>query len=118
MIPIRLSRDAANYIRRETEYLRLRNPSAAKAFLLAIQNAKRVLQSFPESGNHMHGLQVVGYRTLVAGDYLLDYSYDGSHIDIASVRHGRTRTKTPDAEIDDTTDEDVGDDSPDSAPKR
>lgn len=72
MIRIRLSKDAASYIREETEYLRQRNPMAAGSFAVAIKNAKRMLQSFPESGSRIHGLQMAGNRTLVAGDYLLD----------------------------------------------
>lgn len=47
MIPIRLSLGAADYIRRETEYLRQRNPTAARSFALAMKNARRMLQSFP-----------------------------------------------------------------------
>lgn len=105
MIPIRLSKDAANYIRNESEYLHQRNPAAARNFSLAIKNAKRMLQSFPDSGNHMHGLQIAGSRTLVTGDYLLDYSYDGSQIEVTCIRHGRMLTPTPDVEIDDDLEE-------------
>jgi plasmid stabilization system protein ParE len=109
MIPIRLSTNAANYIRRETEYLRQRNPVAARNFSLAIKNAKRMLQSFPESGNRMHGLQIAGNRTLVAGDYLLDYSFDGSVVEVTSIRHGRMLMPAPDIDIDDDLGEDFGD---------
>jgi plasmid stabilization system protein ParE len=108
MIPIRLSRNAADYIRRETAYLRQRNPAAARDFLDAIKNAKRMLQSFPEAGNRMHGLQIAGSRTLVAGDYLLDYAYDGLRIDVTAVRHGRMRLPTPDIGIDEGPGEDTG----------
>lgn len=101
MIPVKLSKDAANYVRNETEYLRQRNPAAAMNFSVAMKNAKRMLQSFPESGNHMHGLQIAGNRTLVTGDYLLDYSYDGSQIEVTSIRHGRMLMPTPDVDIDD-----------------
>jgi plasmid stabilization system protein ParE len=100
MIPIRLSRDAANYVRREAEYLRDRNPTAAKSFSLAIKKARRMLQDFPQSGNQMHGLQIAGNRTLVAGDYLLDYSYDGVQIEISTIRHGRMAIAVPDLDLD------------------
>ncbi|WP_313617363.1 type II toxin-antitoxin system RelE/ParE family toxin [Agrobacterium sp.] len=100
MTPVKLSRDAANYVRAESEYLRQRNPVAAKKFSLAMKNAKRTLQSFPEAGNRMHGLQVAGSLTLVAGDYLLDYIYDGSQVDVILIRHGRMLTPTPDVDID------------------
>lgn len=109
MIPIRLSRNAANYIRREADYLRGRNPMAARNFALAIRSAKRMLQSFPEAGNRMHGLQVAGNRTLVAGDYLLEYAFDGVQIDVVSVRHGRMSTPSPDIDIDDDLGDDVDD---------
>lgn len=104
MIPIRLSTNAANYIRSK-EYLRQRNPVAARNFSLAIKNAKRMLQSFP--GNRMHGLQIAGNRTLVAGDYLLDYSFDGSVVEVTEdCGHGRMLMRPID--IDDDLGEDFG----------
>jgi len=48
----------------------------------------------------MHGLLIAGGRTLVTGDYLLDYSYDGTQIEVTSVRHGRTVIPTPEVDID------------------
>ena len=73
MIPVRLSRDAANYVRREAEYLRHHSPAAARKFSQAVKEARELLRTFPQVGNHMHGLQISGNRTLVVGDYLLDY---------------------------------------------
>jgi plasmid stabilization system protein ParE len=108
MIPIRLSRDAANYIRREAEYLRERSPTAAKNFSRAIKKAKRLLQDFPQSGNQMHGLQIAGNRTLVTGDYLLDYSYDGVQIEITTIRHGRMTVAVPDLDIDTDLEDSAG----------
>lgn len=101
MIPVRLSRDAANYVRAEAEYLRQRNPTAARRFSLAMKNAKRMLQSFPESGNRAHGLLIAGSLTMVVGDYLLDYIYDGFQVDVILIRHGRMQTPMPDIETDD-----------------
>ena len=101
MIPIRLSKDAATYIRKEAGYLRQRNPLAARNFSSAIKNARRMLQSFPELGNRMHGLQLAGSRTLVTGDYLLDYFFDGSSIEITSIRHGRMLMPVPDIDSED-----------------
>ena len=109
MIRIKLSKNAANYIRSEAEYLRQRNPMAARNFSLAIKNAKRMLQTFPESGNRMHGLLIAGNRTLVAGDYLLEYSFAGALIEITSVRHGRMSMPVPDIDIDDDLGEDFSD---------
>ena len=100
MTPVKLSNDAADYIRQESDYLRRQNPAAAKKFSLAMKNAKRTLQSFPEAGNSMHGLQIAGSLTLVVGDYLLDYQYDGSQVNVILIRHGRTLAQTPDIELD------------------
>jgi plasmid stabilization system protein ParE len=100
MIRVKLSKDAATYVRAESEYLRKRNPAAARNFSLAMKSAKRMLQSFPEAGNRMHGLQIAGSLTLVVGDYLLDYIYDGFQVDVILIRHGRMLTPTPDVDID------------------
>lgn len=101
MIPVRLSRDAANYARREAEYLRQRNPAAARNFSRAIKNARQLLQEFPKAGNLHHGLQIVGGRTLVAGDHLLDYTFEGGVIEIIAIRHGRMLMPTPDIDMPD-----------------
>lgn len=100
MTPVRLSKDAADYIRRESHYLQQRNPVAARKFSLAMKDAKRMLQSFPQAGNERHGLQIAGGLTLVVGDYLLDYLYDGDHVDVVVIRHGRMLTPSPDLDID------------------
>jgi plasmid stabilization system protein ParE len=116
MIPIRLSRDAANYVRKEAEYLRHHSPPAARRFSQAMKEARRLLQSFPQAGNQMHGLQIAGNLTLVTGDYLLDYSYNGQTIEVTSIRHGRTVVQTPDIDLDedleDENDPDHGSDGP------
>ncbi len=114
MIPVRLSRDAANYVRKEAEYLRHHSPAAARKFSQAVKEARELLRTFPQVGNHMHGLQISGNRTLVVGDYLLDYSYDylldysydGEAIEVTSIRHGRTVAQTPDLELDAGLDDD------------
>jgi plasmid stabilization system protein ParE len=51
MIPVRLSRNAADYVRREAEYLRARNPAAARKFADDIKQARKILQTFPDAGN-------------------------------------------------------------------
>ncbi|MCQ2006360.1 type II toxin-antitoxin system RelE/ParE family toxin [Rhizobium sp. NRK18] len=100
MTKVRLSRKAADYIRREAEYLHLRNPPAARTFSLAMKKARNLLDEFPETGNHMHGLQIAGGRTLVVGDYLLDYLYDGKIVDVLTIRHARMIMQTPDVALD------------------
>jgi plasmid stabilization system protein ParE len=95
MISVRLSRHAADYLRRETDYLRRRNPAAARNFVDAIKDARRLLQTFPDAGSQAHALQLAGNRVLVVGDYLIEYARGDTHVDITSIRHGRTMIKTP-----------------------
>lgn len=90
MTPVRLSQRAAEYLRREAAYLRLRNPSAARRFADVVKHARRVLANFPEAGNKAHGFAPEGARVLVAGDYLQVYFHDGVTIEIAAILHGRT----------------------------
>lgn len=107
MIPVRLSRDAADYVHREANYLRHHSPAAARKFAQAMKEARELLRTFPEVGNHMHRLQISGNRTLVVGDYLLDYSYDGEAIEVTSIHHGRTVVKSPDPDLDAGLDDDA-----------
>jgi plasmid stabilization system protein ParE len=100
MIRIRLAHDAADYVRRESAYLRERNPMAARKFALALKQARETLQAFPEAGNRMHGLTIAGGRSLVFGDYILDYLFDDHHIDIVAIRHGRMHGPLPDTDPD------------------
>ncbi|HLP69660.1 MAG TPA: type II toxin-antitoxin system RelE/ParE family toxin [Rhizobium sp.] len=113
MIPVRLARDAARYLREEAEWLRLRNPAAARNFSASMKAATRMLREFPEAGNQMHGLQIAGSLTLVVGNYLLDYIYDGARIDIISIRHGRMLAPTPDIALDNDLEDEI-----DSVPNR
>jgi plasmid stabilization system protein ParE len=64
-----------------------------------MRQARALLQQFPEAGNTQHGLQVAGFRTLVAGKYLIDYRLTDSAIEIATIRHGRMQIAMP--ELDD-----------------
>ncbi|RKE85610.1 type II toxin-antitoxin system RelE/ParE family toxin [Rhizobium sp. AG855] len=102
MISIRLSPRAADYIRRESAYLRDRSPAAAKAFAQSMKKARLLLQDFPEAGNRLHGLRIPGTRTLVVGDYLIDYRLVGSGagpgLEIVTIRHGRMQTLVLDGE--------------------
>lgn len=100
MIRVRISKDAANYIREEAQYLRQRSPAAARNFASMIKNAQQMLQTFPQAGKRGQGLQVKDSLTLVAGDYLLDYIYDGQTVDVVLIRHGRMLGPVPDIEDD------------------
>ncbi len=102
MISIRLSPRAADYIRRESAYLRNRSPAAAKAFAQSMRKAQVLLQDFPKVGNRLHGLQISGTRTLVVGDYLIDYRLVGSgagqELEMVAIRHGRMQIPVLDSE--------------------
>lgn len=100
MIKVRLSKAAANYIRSEADYLRQRSPVAAHNFASAIKDAQQMLQAFPKAGKRGYGLQLKDSLTLVVGDYLLDYLFDGQHVDIILIRHGRMMTAVPDVDED------------------
>lgn len=60
MTKIEVSREAADFVRNETVYLRRRNKHAAQSFLDIIRRAKTVSATFDEAGNRMHGLQING----------------------------------------------------------
>lgn len=98
---IRLSLQAAEYPRSEAKYLRAPSPKAARDFLAVIQEARRNLLRFPDFGNDWRSLPIPGARTLVAGDYLLDYVCSDDLIEVISIRHGRQHPLVPDPDADD-----------------
>ncbi len=106
MRSVRLSRKAADYLRRESTYLRERSPAAARALSETMKRARAFLQQFPDAGNTHHGLQVAGFRTFVVGDYLIDYRLTESAIEIANIRHGRMQIPMP--ELDDPDASELG----------
>lgn len=95
MTKIRLSRDAAEFLRREANYIRSRNPAAALAFGRMAKDVQATLRSFPQSGNRMHGTFIPQSRTIVRGDYLWTYIVHGEFIDILAIRHGRMPDSSP-----------------------
>lgn len=97
----RLTKKAAGYLRFEAHYLRLRSPRAASDFVNAIREARKNLGKFPNLGSKSKAIPVPGSRTLVVGDYLLDYVQTSDLIEIVTIRHGRQPVLTPELEIDD-----------------
>jgi plasmid stabilization system protein ParE len=85
---------AADYLLRETIYLKSKNPAAAVGFVAAIRKAKQDLLDFPELGTEGVHLPVPGSRTWVSGDYLLDYARKDDLIVIVNIRHGRMKPET------------------------
>ena len=100
MTGIRVSREAASFVRREAEYLRRRNPQTATKFAHVVRRAKDTLRTFDQTGNQMHGLQIKGGRTLVIDDYLFDYLVADGTVYIIAVRHGRMLQRTPPVDLD------------------
>ena len=86
-----LSKPAARWLRTEMHYLQQRNPASAKAFAARISDAKLLLTAHPEVGPVARSLPVPGSRTLVTGDYLIDYRIEADRIIFVTIRHGRMR---------------------------
>ena len=86
-----LSRSATHYLQQEASYLKSHNPNAAAKFVALFRDAKRRLSLFPEVGTKELHLPIPGSRTLVAGDYLLDYEIRNGEIIIFSIRHGKMK---------------------------
>lgn len=97
---VRLSRSAANFMRRETDYLKSRSTAAAARFVSRIREAKRNLQRFPEIGSEKRELPIEGARTWVIGEYLLDYTRAGDVIEIVTIRAGQMKPPMLDMEPD------------------
>jgi plasmid stabilization system protein ParE len=90
-----LSRSSANYLQKETHYLKRHNPQAAANFVALIRDVKRNLSRFPEMGSKELHLPIKGSRTWIAGDYLLDYVWNKDEIVIVNIRHGRMKPIPP-----------------------
>lgn len=89
MAKVRLSGLARGYLRKEAHYLRQRSQPAAEAFLARMKEARRSLGKFPQIGFEQEGLPVSGNRSLVVGDYVLDYDLHGEDVYITAIRPGQ-----------------------------
>ncbi|TCR70720.1 type II toxin-antitoxin system RelE/ParE family toxin [Rhizobium sp. BK376] len=115
MTRVKVSKDAAEFVRSEAAYLRHRNPHAAKGFADTVRRAKDVLKTFADAGNVTHGLQIDGGLTLVVDAYLFDYMREDGDVNIIAVRHGRMRQLTPNVEEELEEDSDVDESYDDSS---
>ncbi|MET0357846.1 MAG: type II toxin-antitoxin system RelE/ParE family toxin [Pararhizobium sp.] len=111
MTRVKVSREAATFVRNEVGYLRRRNTQAAQRFSETVRRARDVLRTFDEAGNVTHGLQIRGGLTLVVDTYLFDYIREDGVVNIIAVRHGRMLQLTPIVE-DDISDGLAMDESP------
>lgn len=62
MTRVKVSKDAADFVRSEAAYLRRRNPHAARSFADTVRRAKEVLRTFVDAGNVTHVKSMVGLR--------------------------------------------------------
>ncbi len=89
MAKVRLSGPARVYLRNEAHYLRQRSRPAAEAFLSRLVEARKNLGLFPQMGFEKEGLPVRETRSLVVGDYILDYEIRGEDVYITAIRPGQ-----------------------------
>ena len=99
---VRLSQNAADYVRQEAAYLRRHSRAAAERFLDRIRSVRRDLADFAEAGFSDDGLPVPnlrrfirdGCRTIIV---LVKHLSKSPQSPVPSIRHSRLylRTKTP-----------------------
>jgi len=89
MAKVRLSGPARDYLKREAHYLRQRSQPAAETFLARMKEARENLGRFPQMGFKKEGLSLSGSRSLIAGDYVLDYDLHGDDVYITAIRPGQ-----------------------------
>ncbi|TCM54353.1 plasmid stabilization system protein ParE [Rhizobium sp. PP-F2F-G48] len=100
MTQVKVSREAADFVRNEAAYLRRRNAHAAQRFSTTVRRARDILRTFDEAGSVTHGLPIRGGLTLVVDAYLFDYLREDGVVNIIAVRHGRMLQRVPDVEDD------------------
>jgi plasmid stabilization system protein ParE len=77
------------------DYLRARNPDAARRVGLAITGKIDLLRQFPEIGRLVDRRGEADYRATVVGSYLIWYRLDPQHgVIVLGIRHGRRRQPT------------------------
>ncbi|SEH24160.1 type II toxin-antitoxin system RelE/ParE family toxin [Rhizobium sp. NFR12] len=84
---IRLSKDAALFLRSEQRYLERFNPRAAEAVLRQLRGSMRLLLDYPQAGSPIEALE--GRRRFVSGEYVIDYRMEKGILSVSHIRHGR-----------------------------
>ncbi|WP_160005454.1 type II toxin-antitoxin system RelE/ParE family toxin [Rhizobium sp. 18055] len=87
MTKVILSREAADYLRYEHDYLNQFNPPAANAAMAQIRAAIRRLGIHPQIGGPAPTLP--GRRQFVVGAYVITYRVERDAVMVSSIRHGR-----------------------------
>lgn len=97
---VRLSEEARKFLATETEYLRQRNPAAARKLVERMRQARRNLGDFPNMGSAAEDGPLPGTRSLVIDQYILTYDVSAKSVEVTAIRHGRMQVPTPDVEED------------------
>lgn len=98
---VRLSRNAADYVRQEAAYLRQHSRPAAEHFLERVKSVRRDLASFAEAGFSDEGLPIPGLRRFVRDGYFYDYRIRQSEIEIADISSSVNRPLSKPSDDDD-----------------
>ncbi len=107
-----LSPKALDYVRREAQYLKSKNPAAAQQFSDHLKRLKQGLAQFPEMGKVTEEIPIPGFLRFVMGAYLVDYEISGGILFVLAIRHGRERP--PGTPIEDDFDFEERDHHPDA----
>jgi plasmid stabilization system protein ParE len=91
MARVVVGKRAAEAVKRQANWLRGRNPDAARRYIEAVTGALRLLEEHPLAGAPNGFTQLFGDRRIVTGDHVISYDVeqDGSVV-VHDVRHGRT----------------------------
>ncbi len=92
MPQVDFSRTALADLQRLRDFLRKKNPRAAKAAAATIIKAIRVLSDFPAAGKILEGGHPDERELVISygrDGYVALYRYDGLVVRVLSIRHGR-----------------------------
>lgn len=98
---VRLSRNAADYVRQEATYLRQHSRAAAEHFLERVKSVRRDLAGFAEAGFSDEGLPVPGLRRFIRDGYFYDYRLGQSEIEIVVISSSVNRPLSRPSDDDD-----------------
>jgi plasmid stabilization system protein ParE len=96
---VRLSRNAADYVRKEATYLRQHSQAAAERFVERVKSVRRDLTQYALAGFSEDSLPIPGMRRLLRDGYRYDYRVLQGHIEIAEISHS-VNTPLPDPDDD------------------
>jgi plasmid stabilization system protein ParE len=94
-----ISKDAADYLRRERAYIAEHDPRAAESVMRQIQAAIQTLGAYPNAG--VAALPLQGRRRFVVAPCVIDYSIMEHAVHIVAVRHGRQNDTSMEIDGDD-----------------